>query len=105
MVSLKEDLQTAISALKSEEIVYDALCDTQSSWLIDYNEYTGEECSAYATADEIRELEWNIYTSEKRCKNLEKQIRRLRAALTVEAVEEDAWRRRKHAVAAWALKS
>jgi predicted nucleic acid-binding Zn-ribbon protein len=101
MLRLKEDLQKAITDLCNQEIEIDNMLDTQSSWLIDFNEYTGEDCSAYASAEEIRDLEWKIYYAKEHSKQLEQQIRRLRAALTVEAVGEEAWNRRKHAIGAW----
>jgi hypothetical protein len=101
MLALKEDLQQAIAELCGEEIDIDTMYQMRASWLIDYNEYTGEEFSAYASTEEIRGLEWAIYASKERSKKLEQEIHRLRAALTVEAVEQAAWNRRKHAIGAW----
>ena len=102
MQRLKEDLQTAIDALCGTEIELEELQETLHSYMVSCDESTGEAYSAYASTEEIRQLEWDIYIKKQSCIQLENTIRTLRASLTEEAVRNRMWSGRKHAVAAWA---
>jgi hypothetical protein len=102
-LKMKDDLALLTEGRLSVLQEHSALLIQRHSYLICYDEYTGQEYSTYATHEEIRSLDREIYEKRLFLTKIEGAIERVNMLLQQlqQAVGEEAWNRRKHAIWAW----